>query len=143
MTGCPNGCARPYIAGGSLFFFQLLPSLTGILFFRTCLCRKGSWTIFYAARWRLSRPTLEQDLPRLVFGVFPFKLSLIFAESVREPEILAILGPMIKRYALERLEGERFGDFTIRAGYIAPTTEGKLWYDRSGGEGENREASSD
>lgn len=60
-----------------------------------------------------------------------------------EPEILAILRPMIKRYALERLEGERFGDFTIRAGYIAPTTEGKLWYDRSGGEGENREASND
>ena len=43
---------------------------------------------------------------------------------------------MIKRYALERHEGERFGDFTIRAGYIAATTEGKLWYDRSGGEGE-------
>ena len=62
-------------------------------------------------------------------------------ESVREPEILAILRPMIKRYALERLEGERFGDFTIRAGYIAATSEGKLWYDRSGGEGENREAS--
>lgn len=72
-------------------------------------------------------------------------MSLFFflAESLREPEILAILRPMIKRYALERHEGERFGDFTIRAGYIAATTEGKLWYDRSGGEGENREASSD
>ena len=64
-------------------------------------------------------------------------------ESVTEPEILAILRPMIKRYALERLEGERFGDFTIRAGYISPTTEGRLWYDRSGGEGEHREASSE
>jgi sulfite reductase (NADPH) hemoprotein beta-component len=60
-------------------------------------------------------------------------------ESVTEPEILAILKPMIKRYALERREGEPFGDFTIRAGYIAPTTEGKLWYDRMGGEGEYRE----
>lgn len=66
------------------------------------------------------------------------KSSSLFPESVTEPEILAILGPMIKRYALERFEGERFGDFTIRAGYIAPTTEGKLWYERSGGEGENR-----
>ena len=56
-----------------------------------------------------------------------------------EPEILAILRPMIKRYALERLEGERFGDFTIRAGYIAPTTEGRLWYENAGGEGANRE----
>jgi len=62
-----------------------------------------------------------------------------FTESVTEPEILAILRPMIKRYALERLEGERFGDFTIRAGYIAPTTEGRLWYERSGGEGMHRE----
>jgi len=62
---------------------------------------------------------------------------------VTEPEILAILRPMIRHYALERLEGERFGDFTIRAGYIAPTTEGKLWYDRSGGEGEHKEGSSD
>lgn len=60
-------------------------------------------------------------------------------ESVTEPEILAILRPMIKRYALERLDGERFGDFTIRAGYIAPTTEGRLWYDKSGGEGVNKE----
>lgn len=60
-------------------------------------------------------------------------------ETVTEPEILAILRPMIKRYALERLEGERFGDFVIRAGYIAPTTAGKEWYDRMGGEGKHRE----
>ena len=113
-------------------------------FIRACLCGKGSWTICYASRWGLSRSTLEQDLPRFVF-FFPSQTILIFflAESVREPEILAILRPMIKRYALERLEDERFGDFTIRAGYIAPTTEGKLWYDRSGGEGEYREASSE
>ena len=55
-----------------------------------------------------------------------------------EPEILAILKPMIKHYAVDRLEGERFGDFVIRAGYIAPTISGKEWYDRSGGEGEHR-----
>lgn len=46
---------------------------------------------------------------------------------------------MIKHYALERQEGEHFGDFVIRTGYIAPTTEGKAWYDRMGGEGEHRE----
>jgi sulfite reductase (NADPH) hemoprotein beta-component len=39
---------------------------------------------------------------------------------------------MIKQYALERLEGERFGDFTIRAGYITPTTSGREWYDGTG-----------
>jgi sulfite reductase (NADPH) hemoprotein beta-component len=60
---------------------------------------------------------------------------------VSEPEILAILGPMIKRYALERRDGERFGDFVIRAGYISPTIEGKAWYEGMGGEGPYREIS--
>jgi sulfite reductase (NADPH) hemoprotein beta-component len=60
-------------------------------------------------------------------------------ESVTEPEILAILRPMIKRYALERLEGEPFGDFTIRAGYISATTSGKEWYEGMGGEGQYKE----
>lgn len=45
---------------------------------------------------------------------------------------------MIKRYALERHEGEHFGDFVIRAGYISATKSGKEWYDGMGGEGENR-----
>ena len=58
----------------------------------------------------------------------------LLEESVTEPEILAILTPMIKQYALERREGEHFGDWTIRAGYIAQTTSGKAYYDRAGGE---------
>jgi sulfite reductase (NADPH) hemoprotein beta-component len=58
---------------------------------------------------------------------------------VTEPEILAILKPMIKRYALERLDGERFGDFVIRVGYISAYTEGQSWYDGTGGEGPYRE----
>lgn len=62
-----------------------------------------------------------------------------FAESVTEPDILAILKPMIKRYALERLDGERFGDFVIRVGYISPVREGESWYDGSGGEAPYRE----
>lgn len=64
---------------------------------------------------------------------------IIRLETVTEREILAILRPMIKRYALERLEGERFGDFTIRAGYISPTISGLKWYDGMGGEGVNKE----
>jgi sulfite reductase beta subunit-like hemoprotein len=67
------------------------------------------------------------------------KFFLSFSETVTEPEILAILKPMIKRYALERTDGERFGDFVIRAGYISPTTSGKAWYDGMGGEGQYRE----
>ena len=62
-----------------------------------------------------------------------------YLESVTEPEILAILRPMIKRYALERFDGEHFGDFVIRAGYISATMEGKAWYEGMGGEGPYRE----
>jgi hypothetical protein len=58
---------------------------------------------------------------------------------VIEPEILAILRPIIERYAFERLDGERFDDFVIRAGYISPRTEGKAWYEIMGGEGPYRE----
>jgi sulfite reductase (NADPH) hemoprotein beta-component len=61
------------------------------------------------------------------------------AESVSEPDILAILKPMIKRYALERLDGERFGDFVIRVGYISPVREGESWYEGAGGESPYRE----
>ena len=56
-----------------------------------------------------------------------------------EPEILAILKPMIKHYALERLPGEHFGDFVIRSGYISATTSGKEWYEGMGGLGRHRE----
>ena len=36
---------------------------------------------------------------------------------------------MLKRYALERQEGEHFCDWTIRAGIIKETTEGKTFHD--------------
>ncbi|KAF8845179.1 sulfite reductase subunit beta [Paxillus ammoniavirescens] len=106
MTGCPNGCARPYLA--EVAFVGKAP---------------GSYSMLLGG------------------GYFGQRLNKIYRETVSEPEILAILTPMIKRYALERYEGEHFGDFVIRAGYIAPTTEGKYWYDRMGGEGEHKEVS--
>ena len=70
-------------------------------------------------------------------------IEYLIAETVTETDILTILGPMIKRYALERLPGERFGDFTIRAGYILPTTSGKEWYVGMGGEGPNRKVAAE
>lgn len=103
MTGCPNGCARPYIA--EIAFVGKAP---------------GAYLMLLGG------------------GYYGQRLNKIYRENVTEPEILAILGPMIKHYATERLEGERFGDFVIRAGYIAPTVAGKLWYDRMGGEGEHK-----
>ncbi|KAI0820351.1 sulfite reductase subunit beta [Trametes gibbosa] len=104
MTGCPNGCARPYLA--EVAFVGKAP---------------GTYSMLLGG------------------GYYGQRLNKIFRESVTEPEILAILKPMIKRFALERHQGEHFGDFVIRAGYIAPTTSGKEWYDRMGGEGQYRE----
>ncbi|TFK89164.1 sulfite reductase subunit beta [Polyporus arcularius HHB13444] len=104
MTGCPNGCARPYIA--EVAFVGKAP---------------GTYSMLLGG------------------GYHGQRLNKIYRETVTEPEILAILSPMIKRYALERHQGEHFGDFVIRAGYIAPTTEGKAWYDRMGGEGQYRD----
>lgn len=57
------------------------------------------------------------------------RLNKPFLESASEPEILAVLKPMIKRWALERHEGERFGDWTIRTGYIKPTTHGTTFWE--------------
>ncbi|KAG8763199.1 hypothetical protein FRC12_008657 [Ceratobasidium sp. 428] len=103
MTGCPNGCARPYLA--EVAFVGKAP---------------GSYVMLLGG------------------GYYGQRLNKIYRETVSEPEILAILRPMIKRYALERHDGERFGDFVIRAGYISATTSGKEWYDGMGGEGEHR-----
>ncbi|KAI0372733.1 sulfite reductase subunit beta [Pilatotrama ljubarskyi] len=104
MTGCPNGCARPYL--GEVAFVGKAP---------------GTYMMLLGG------------------GYYGQRLNKIYRETVTEPEILAILRPMIKRYALERHQGEHFGDFVIRAGYIAPTTSGKEWYDRMGGEGQYRD----
>ncbi|EMD33018.1 hypothetical protein CERSUDRAFT_77058 [Gelatoporia subvermispora B] len=92
MTGCPNGCARPYVA--EVAFVGKAP---------------GTYLMLLGG------------------GYHGQRLNKIYRETVTEPEILAILKPMIKHYALERHEGEHFGDFVIRAGYIAPTTSGKAW----------------
>ncbi|KAJ9099199.1 hypothetical protein QFC21_004079 [Naganishia friedmannii] len=96
MTGCPNGCARPWVA--EVAFVGKAP---------------GSYLMMLGG------------------GYYGQRLSKPFKESVTEPEILEIMGPMIKRYALERNEGEHFGDWTIRAGYIKPTLSGRTFYDDS------------
>lgn len=58
------------------------------------------------------------------------RLSKPFKESVTEPEILATLKPLIKRWAIERNDGEHFGDWVIRAGVIKATTHGtNFWAD--------------
>ncbi|KAH7105833.1 sulphite reductase hemo protein, beta subunit [Auriculariales sp. MPI-PUGE-AT-0066] len=103
MSGCANGCSRPYAA--EVAFVGKSP---------------GNYVMLIGG------------------GYHGQRLNKIYRENVTEPEILAILRPMIKRYALERGEGEHFGDFVIRAGYITPTVSGKLFYEGMGGEGEHR-----
>jgi sulfite reductase (NADPH) hemoprotein beta-component len=38
---------------------------------------------------------------------------------------------LLGRYAKERNQGERFGDWTIRSGVINETTEGKYFHDNT------------
>ncbi|TXT15759.1 hypothetical protein VHUM_00262 [Vanrija humicola] len=96
MSGCPNGCSRPWAA--EVAFVGKAP---------------GSYMMMLGGSHlgeRLNKP---------------------FRESVTEPEIIAILTPLIKRWATERFEGERFGDWTVRAGVVKPTISGKTFWDDS------------
>ena len=90
MTGCPNGCARPYLAE---------IGLVG----RT----PGKYNLYLGAAFDGSR------------------LNKLYRKDVGHDEIVGALTPLIESYAKERLNGERFGDFVIRAGHVAPTTAGR------------------
>jgi sulfite reductase (NADPH) hemoprotein beta-component len=89
MTGCPNGCARPYLAE---------IGLVG----RT----PGKYNLYLGAAFDGSR------------------LNKLYRKDVGHDEIVAALTPLIESYAGERLAGERFGDYVIRAGRVALTTAG-------------------
>jgi sulfite reductase (NADPH) hemoprotein beta-component len=94
MTGCPNGCARPYIAE---------IALTGRA--------PGKYNLYLGG------------------GFHGQRLNKMYLENVGEPAILEALGKVIEHFARERKEGERFGDFTIRAGYVAEVKEGRYFND--------------
>ncbi|RCX23875.1 sulfite reductase (NADPH) hemoprotein beta-component [Fontibacillus phaseoli] len=53
------------------------------------------------------------------------RLNKLYKENIGEPEILDSLRTLFTHYAQERREGEHFGDFTIRAGYIKEVTSGQ------------------
>ena len=95
MTGCPNGCARPWVA--EIAFVGKAPGTY-------VMCLGG--------------------------GHAGQRLNKIFRESVTEKEIVEIMEVLIPRYARERLNGEPFGDWVIRAGIIAETTHGAAFYDK-------------
>ena len=89
MTGCPNGCARPYIA--ELGFVGKGPGRYNVL---------------------------------LGGGFHGQRLSKLFKSDVPAGEVKALLDPIFGSYAKERKEGEHFGDFCIRTGLVAKTTNG-------------------
>ena len=89
MTGCPNGCARPFIS--EIGFVGRAP---------------GRYNVYLGG------------------GFAGQRLSKLYRENVLGTEIKTLLAPIIGRYAKERNDGERFGDFCIRAGYVAATVQG-------------------
>ncbi|ANS74273.1 sulfite reductase [Paenibacillus yonginensis] len=56
------------------------------------------------------------------------RLNKLYKENIGEEEILNSLQPIINRYAKERLEGEHFGDFTIRTGYVKEVLDGQEFH---------------
>jgi sulfite reductase (NADPH) hemoprotein beta-component len=57
------------------------------------------------------------------------RLYRMIRENVGEAVILEVLDETLGRYARERLPGEHFGDFTIRAGIVREVTEGRFFND--------------
>ena len=94
MTGCPNGCARPWLAE---------VAFVGKAY--------GAYNMYLGG------------------GYHGQRLNKLYRSSIEEEEILEIMKPLLARYAKERKEEERFGDFVIRIGMIKPTTEGKTFHD--------------
>jgi sulfite reductase (NADPH) hemoprotein beta-component len=79
LTGCPNGCARPYMA--EIAFVGKAPG------------RYQIWLGGNTAGTRLNR---------------------LWKDMVKETDFDNELRPVLTRYATERLEGERFGDWCDR-----------------------------
>jgi sulfite reductase (NADPH) hemoprotein beta-component len=93
MTGCPNGCARPYLAEIGLVGRN-----------------PGLYNLYLGAAFNGTR------------------LSKLYGDNVDKAKIVKLLDPILKRYAKERNEGERFGDFVIRAGIVKATPAGNKFH---------------
>ena len=89
MTGCPNGCARPFIS--EIGFVGRGPD-----------------------RYNLY----------LGGGHAGQRLSKLYREDIISSQIRPVLAPIFSHYAKERADGEHFGDFCIREGYVAATVQG-------------------
>src|SRR4051812_46094008 len=79
ITGCPNGCARPYLA--EIAFIGKAPN---------------KYALYLGAKYNGTR------------------LNRLVSPSITVDAAVEYLTPIIKRYALEREDGEGFGDFCDR-----------------------------
>ncbi|MGC6458810.1 MAG: NADPH-dependent assimilatory sulfite reductase hemoprotein subunit [Akkermansiaceae bacterium] len=89
MTGCPNGCGRPFLS--EIAFVGRAP---------------GKYNLYLGG------------------GHAGDRLNKLYREAVTREEAIALLDPIIRDYAAHREDGETFGDFVIRAGYVAETING-------------------
>ncbi len=89
MTGCPNGCARPYLAEIGLVGKG-----------------PGRYNLYLGAAHDGSR------------------MSKLYAEDLQHEQIIAALDPVFAAYVKEREPNERFGEFVIRAEFVARTGNG-------------------
>jgi sulfite reductase (NADPH) hemoprotein beta-component len=97
MTGCPNGCARPYLAEIGLVGKG-----------------PGRYNLYIGAAFDGSR------------------MNKLYAEDLDHAGIVAALDPVLATYAAERQKGEHFGDFTIRAGFVAASGNGADFHANTG-----------
>jgi sulfite reductase (NADPH) hemoprotein beta-component len=89
MTGCPNGCARPYLAEIGLVGKG-----------------PGRYNLYLGAAFDGSR------------------MNKLYAEDLDHAGIVGALDPVFAAYAAKHEKGEHFGDFAIRAGFVAKTGNG-------------------
>jgi sulfite reductase beta subunit-like hemoprotein len=70
--------------------------------------------------------------PLTAHGSDGSRLSKLYAEDPDHAGIVAKLDPLFAAYAAGRKPGERFGGFVIRAGFVAPTTNGADFHAKTG-----------
>lgn len=97
MTGCPNGCARPFLA--EIGFVGKGP---------------GRYNLYLGG------------------GFHGQRLNKLYREDAEHEEIISILSKLFHSYAKTRQEGERFGDWVIRAGHISATHSGPDFHANTG-----------
>ena len=62
-------------------------------------------------------------------GLDGMRLNKLYRQAITHDEILEALSPILKDFAENRSDGERFGDFCIRKEYVKATVKGSDFHD--------------